>query len=103
MISNAPSTPTCVRSPAGRFAHCASAWTKWLAKYEQQAGESSPIAIILCSDKDADVVELMDLEQDNIHVAEYWLELPPKEVLQAKLHRAMIEARTRLELKRTGD
>ncbi|CAN5197976.1 PDDEXK nuclease domain-containing protein [soil metagenome] len=78
-------------------------YLKWLAKYEQQAGESSPIAIILCSDKDADVVELMDLEQDHIHVAEYWLELPPKEVLQAKLHRAMIEARTRLELRRTDD
>ena len=44
-------------------------YLKWLAKYEKQAGESSPIAIILCSDKDADVVELMDLEQDHIHVA----------------------------------
>ena len=73
---------------------------KWLAKYEQQAGECSPIAIILCSDKDADVVELMDLEPDRIHVAEYWLQLPPKEALQAKLHKAMVEAKTRLELQR---
>jgi len=75
-------------------------YLKWLAKYEQQAGESSPIAIILCSDKDADVVELMDLEPDQIHVAEYWLQLPPKEALQAKLHKAMVEARMRLSLKR---
>ena len=75
-------------------------YLKWLAKHEQQAGESSPIAIILCSDKDADVVELMDLEPDHIHVAEYWLQLPPKEALQAKLHKAMVEARARLELRR---
>ena len=75
-------------------------YLKWLAKHEQQAGESSPIAIILCSDKDAEVVELMDLEPDHIHVAEYWLQLPPKEALQAKLHKAMVEARARLELRR---
>lgn len=75
-------------------------YLKWLAKHEQQTGESSPIAIILCSDKDAEVVELMDLEPDRIHVAEYWLQLPPKEALQEKLHRAMVEARARLELQR---
>lgn len=77
-------------------------YLKWLAKYEQQPGEHSPIAIILCSDKDAEVVELMDLEQDNIHVAEYWLKLPPKEALQAKLHKAMLEAKARLEFQDDG-
>lgn len=71
-------------------------YLKWLAKYEQQADELPPIAIILCSDKDNEVVELMDLAPDNIHVAEYWLKLPPKAVLQAKLHKAMIEAKARL-------
>ena len=77
-------------------------YLKWLAKHEQQSGEASPIAIILCSDKDAEVVELMDLEKDRIHVAEYWLQLPPRELLQAKLHKAMVEARTRLDLGMTG-
>ena len=52
--------------------------------------------------QDAEVVELMDLEPDNIHMGEYWLKLPPKEVLQAKLHKAMIEAKMRLELRREG-
>lgn len=74
-------------------------YLKWLAKHEQQPGENAPIAIVLCSDKDAEVVELMDLEPDHIHVAEYWLQLPPREVLQAKLHKAMVEARARLELR----
>ncbi|TXT40931.1 MAG: hypothetical protein FD135_833 [Comamonadaceae bacterium] len=75
-------------------------YLKWPAKHEKQPGESSPIAIILCSDKDAEVVELMDLERDQTHVAEYWLQLLPREVLQAKLHKAMGEARARLELRR---
>ncbi len=77
-------------------------YLKWLAKHEQQPGEHPPIAIVLCGGKDAEVVELMDLEPDNIHIAEYWLKLPPKEVLQAKLHKAMVEAQTRLELRRDG-
>lgn len=75
-------------------------YLKWLAKHEQQAGESSPIAIILCSDKDAELVELMDWEPDHTHVVEYWLQLPPKEALQGKLHKAMVAARARLELRR---
>lgn len=74
-------------------------YLKWLARHEQQPGENAPIAIILCSDKDAEVVELMDLEKDQIHVAEYWLQLPPQEVLREKLHRALVEARARLEAK----
>jgi predicted nuclease of restriction endonuclease-like (RecB) superfamily len=78
-------------------------YLKWLTKYEQQADEQPPIAIILCSGKDNEVVELMDLEPDNIHIAEYWLKLPPKEVLQAKLHKAMLEAKSRLEFQRLGD
>lgn len=72
-------------------------YLKWLARHEQQPGENPPIAIILCSDKDAEVVELMDLEKDQIHVAEYWLQLPPQEVLRERLHRALLEARARLE------
>ena len=71
-------------------------YLKWLAKHEQQADENPPIAILLCSSKDKEVVELMELEQDAIHVSEYWLQLPPKEVLQAKLHKAIEEATLRL-------
>lgn len=38
-------------------------------------------------------VERKDLEPDNLHIAEYWLQLPPKEILQAKLHKARIAFR----------
>jgi len=77
-------------------------YLKWLARHEQQPGENAPIAIILCSDKDAEVVELMDLEKDQIHVAEYWLQLPPQEVLRERLRRALVEARARLERRDGG-
>jgi hypothetical protein len=36
----------------------------------------------------------MDLSRDNIHVSEYWLQLPPKELLEEKLFKAI--ERTRL-------
>ena len=39
---------------------------------------------------------LMNLQKDNIMVAEYWTELPPKEVLEKKLQTALIEIQTRL-------
>ncbi len=44
----------------------------------------------------AEQVELMNLQKDNIMVAEYWTELPPKELLEEKLHTALIEIKTRL-------
>ena len=52
---------------------------------------------------DAEVIELLDLAPEHIHVGEYWLELPPEELLRDKLHKAMIEARTRLELRSARD
>jgi predicted nuclease of restriction endonuclease-like (RecB) superfamily len=77
-------------------------YLKWLSKHEKEVDEQEPIAIILCSSKDYELVELMDLGQDRIHVAEYWLQLPPKEVLQAKLHRAIAQARARIEHQETA-
>jgi hypothetical protein len=44
-------------------------YLKWLSKHEQKSGEDAPIAIILRSDKDAEVMELLDMEPDGIHVA----------------------------------
>jgi predicted nuclease of restriction endonuclease-like (RecB) superfamily len=74
-------------------------YLKWLSKYEKQEDEQEPIAIILCASKDSEVVELMDLESDNIHVSEYWLKLPPKDVLEHKLHRAIERVKGEVEKK----
>lgn len=74
-------------------------YLKWLSRHEKMEDEQEPIAIILCSGKEQEVVELMDLEKDNIHISEYWLKLPPKEILQQKLHKAIENAKSKIEAK----
>ncbi|MCD1585901.1 PDDEXK nuclease domain-containing protein [Halomonas sp. IOP_14] len=72
-------------------------YLRWLAKHEQEAGEAAPLGIILCSGKKQEQIELLELDASGIHVAEYLTALPPKEVLQAKLHQAIENSRARLE------
>ena len=72
-------------------------YLRWLDKHERKPGEESPLGIILCSGKDDERVELLELGQAGIHVAEYLTELPPKEILQRKLHAAIEQSRLRLE------
>ncbi len=71
-------------------------YLRWLAKYEQEPGEASPLGIILCSGKKQEQIELLELDQTGIHVAEYLTELPSKAVLQQKLHDAIRNSRHRL-------
>lgn len=72
-------------------------YLRWLTKHEQEPGEASPLGIILCSGKKQEQIELLELDQTGIHVAEYLTELPPKEILQQKLHQAIAQSRQRLE------
>lgn len=70
-------------------------YLRWLDKYEKQADEESPIGIILCTGKKEEQIELLELEKSGIHVAEYLTVLPPKEILQHKLHQAIEYAKSR--------
>ena len=72
-------------------------YLRWLAKHEQEAGERPPLGIILCAGKKQEQIELLELDQSSIHVADYITELPPREVFEAKLHSAITAARKRLE------
>ncbi len=71
-------------------------YLNWLNKYERQAGEEAPIGLILCAEAGTEQVELLNMQKDNIMVAEYWTDLPPKKLLEEKLHNALIEVRERL-------
>ncbi len=71
-------------------------YLNWLNKYERQEGEETPIGLILCAETGTEQVELLNMQKDNIMVAEYWTNLPPKELLEQKLHNALIEVRERL-------
>jgi predicted nuclease of restriction endonuclease-like (RecB) superfamily len=71
-------------------------YLRWLAKHEQEPDEKPPLGIILCAGKKQEQIELLELDKSGIHVAEYLTVLPPKELLQAKLQQAIVDARHRL-------
>jgi predicted nuclease of restriction endonuclease-like (RecB) superfamily len=71
-------------------------YLRWLAKYDQESDEQSPLGIILCAGKKQEQIELLELDKSGIHVAEYLTVLPPKDLLQAKLQEAIASARRRL-------
>ena len=64
-------------------------YLRYLLKNEKVEGENNPIGLILCSGKNEEHIELMQLEDSNIKVAEYLTLLPSQEVLKEKLHRAI--------------
>jgi predicted nuclease of restriction endonuclease-like (RecB) superfamily len=64
-------------------------YLRYLEKHEQEEDENTPLGIILCADKDEEQIELLELDQQGIHVAEYLTALPPQELLQEKLHKAI--------------
>lgn len=78
-------------------------YLRWLAKHEQEPGEGSPLGIILCAGKKQEQIELLELDQSGIHVAEYLTALPPRELLQQKLHAAIEISRARLESREGGE
>lgn len=70
-------------------------YLNYLEKYEMNEGENPPIGIILCSSKEAEVVELMKLDEARIHVAEVITR-----ALARKLPEAIDNAKTLLEQRR---
>ena len=64
-------------------------YLRYLEKYEQIEGENTPVGLILCTGKNEEHVELMQLDKSNIRVADYFTVLPSQKILQEKLHRAV--------------
>ena len=78
-------------------------YLRWLDRYERQPSEEPPLGLILCAGKKQETVELMELEKSSIRVAEYLTELPPRAVLEQRLHRAIENARARFILDNLGE
>ena len=74
-------------------------YLRWLEKYEKEPGEETPLGLILCAGKTNEHIELLQLDNSGIKVAEYMTELPKRELLEQKLHKAVELARKRLEAK----
>ncbi len=75
-------------------------YLKWLDKYEKQKGEEKPIGLILCAESSHEQIELLEMHKNGIMVAEYWTDLPPKDELERRLHKSLIEAKERIERNR---
>lgn len=76
-------------------------YLRWLNKYVRNQNEESPIALILCAEKSQEMIELLELDQGSIHVAQYLTKMPPKELLEAKLLQAISNAKTQLEQRKS--
>ena len=74
-------------------------YLRWLARHDQEPGDEPPLGIILCTGKKQRQIELLELDKAGIHVAEYLPALPPREVFQQQVQRAMAAARARLDNK----
>lgn len=74
-------------------------YLRWLAKHEQQEGEEPPLGLILCAGKKQEQIELLELGQSGIHVAEYLTGLPDRQLLEEKLHAAIKISKARMEAK----
>jgi predicted nuclease of restriction endonuclease-like (RecB) superfamily len=70
-------------------------YLRYLEKHELIEGENPHIGLILCTGKNQEHIELLQLDKSNIRVAEYYTFLPSMELLQAKLHQAIEIAKQR--------
>jgi predicted nuclease of restriction endonuclease-like (RecB) superfamily len=77
-------------------------YLRWLAAHEAEPGEEPPLGLILCAGKSDEHVELLQLDRSGIRVAAYLTELPPREMLERKLHESAARAKARLEARGPG-
>lgn len=64
-------------------------YLRWLEKYEMQSDENLPIGLVLCSEGNSEHVELMLLNDNEIKIAQYFIELPDKQWFIDKLTRSV--------------
>ncbi len=64
-------------------------YLRYLQKLEHLEGENKPIGLILCTGKNEEHIELLQLDQSNIKVAEFLTLLPPQKMLPDRLHKAV--------------
>jgi len=52
---------------------------RWLDRYERRPGEGPPIGQILCGEKNHEQIELLQIDRGEIRVAEYLVDLSPRD------------------------
>ena len=65
-------------------------YLRYLNQNERRENEESPIGLILCSEGNTEHIEYLMLEENSpIKVAQYYTQLPDKNILAKKLQRAV--------------
>ena len=72
-------------------------YLRYLEKYEMIEDENPPIGLILCTGKNPEHIELLQLHKSNIKVADYFTILPSKEILLDRLHKAISIAQNQIK------
>jgi hypothetical protein len=72
-------------------------YLRWLEVNEQESSEDSPLGLILCAEGGQESIAMLRLDQAGIRVGQYLTELPPKKVLERKLHESIALSRALLE------
>lgn len=76
-------------------------YLRYLNRYEKKEGEESPIGLILCSEGNTEHVEYLMLDKDSpIKVAQYYTQLPDRDLLLQKLRKAIEIAKEQLAERR---
>lgn len=74
-------------------------YLRYLEKHEKIEGENAPIGLLLCTGKNEEHIELLQLDKSNIRVADYLTALPSQKLLKEKLHKAVAIAQQKLAQK----
>ncbi len=64
-------------------------YLRWLEKYETLPGELPPLGLILCTESSQEQIELLQLADAGIKVAQYYTELPPKDILIQQIQKSI--------------
>ena len=74
-------------------------YLRWLEKYEMAEDEEIPIGLILCASKNSEHIELLQLDESNIKVAEYYTKLPDLKLLEQKLRQSIEIAKQKYKMR----
>jgi len=72
-------------------------YLKWLDRFERHESENEPIGLILCAEGNREQIELLEMGEAGIMVAQYWTALPPKTEFEQKIHAILAETRERMK------
>lgn len=72
-------------------------YLRWLDRYERQQGEESPVGLILCTEGGDEEIELLQLDDCDIKVAQYYTELPDRKLLKEQLKKQLALAHKRMD------